>query len=447
MKKLNIKSPVAILGYGAEGRAAFDFLKKQGVTDITICDEKDNLMMPAGVHSRLGEGAFDDLSQFKTIMRSPGIHYELPSILSAIESGAIITSLTRLALELAADHITAITGTNGKTTTTALTRKILEAHYGDSLIFGGNDGSPVLKEVMEHPNNPVLMEVSSFQFADLSLSPHISALLNITPNHLDWHVTLEDYTHAKENLFRHQNAEDWAVLNANEENSTRMAESTSAQILWVGKQKGKSWAAWKEGTLTVHHEGKEEGVIRHDQLLVKTHPDNLLFAAALAALHHVPVSTIAEQMKLFKGVAHRLEHIRTLNDIHFYNDSSSTSPESAMMAIDQFNPKHLILLLGGSSKKSDFSFLADKIKSHGVRVYLYGQEGETIQTALREIGAGSSALTYNTSGNFSQIIHDVHHLAKAEDNIVLSPACASFDMFTNAKERGTQFTRIVEGLE
>lgn len=478
LSNFKLKTPIAILGFGIEGKAALEFLRSQGFadSDITICDENKEFKIPdelkapihssaenAGKHDNpklcLGKNAFIDLSGFRTIFRSPGVRYNLPSIREAHELGAQVTSLTKLTLELAADRITAITGTNGKTTTTALCEQILAAHYGDRLIVGGNDRTPILKQALanhpsaDHPSAdptaPILMEISSFQFADLKHSPYIAAVLNITPNHLDWHENMQDYINAKMNILRHQKPSDWALLNAADENSAKLAPSTHAQLFWINDRRGDNWAVWEDGYLRLSFGGKIATLLHFDQLNIKTHPDNILFAAAIAYLHNIPPSTIEEQIKLFKGVEHRLELVRTLNDVHFYNDSSSTSPESAMAAIDQFIPKKLILLLGGSTKNADFSELAKSIVKQGVRVYLYGQEKVRLHNAI--VSNGGEHLILNSSeksstNNLRQIVEDVQQLANIEDSIVLSPACASFDMFKNAKHRGEEFKEIVMWL-
>ncbi len=443
---MKIDEPVAILGFGTEGQAALEFLKAEKVQNITVCDQNPDLELPKGVKGRMGKIAFDDLIDFNTIIRSPGVNISTSGIQEAVEAGCNVTSLTKLTMEAASDRVTAVTGTNGKTTTTVLLEKILGAHYGQRLIVGGNDREPVLKAALKHPKNPILMEVSSFQFVDLRTSPYIAAVLNITPNHLDWHESLEEYASAKKNILQHQSVNDWAVLNANNENSAKLIHATPAQQFWVGQKRGSNWAVWDDGYLRLCFDGKIENVIHFDQLNLKTHPDNLLFAAAIAKLHFVPVSTVEEQIKLFKGVEHRLEFVRTFKDIHFYNDSSSTSPESALAAMDQFIPPKLILLLGGSSKEADFSFLASEIAQNKVRVYLYGKEGQTIKEEILAAGGKELILDYDEAGDFKKIIKSAYKHAKPEDSIVLSPACASFDMFENAKDRGTQFKKIVNTL-
>jgi len=436
---LDIKSPVAILGFGVEGQYALAYLEKQGIKDVTICDENENILTNLSLQTRYG---ISNLTGFATIIRSPGIHYDRPEIKEARDSGVIVTSMTELALEIAKDRITAITGSNGKTTTTALVGEILKTHYNNEVIVGGNDRKPVVQEAIDNPNWPIMMEISSFQLADLHTSPHIAAILNISPNHLDWHETLEDYIHAKDNIIRHQKPDDWAVLNANNEDSAKLAIDAPAQIFWVGTKKGENWALWKNNQLIVNG----ETIIDHDQIKLKTHPDNIAFAAAIAKLHEVPNETIVNVMKEFEGVEHRLEFVKTVNGIHFCNDSSCTTPESTEVAIDQFPEGKLILLLGGHCKKVDFGFLASKIKNHNVRAYLYGDEGETIKKALEEAGGQDQIIAYNKSGNFEEIMKDVFAQAKPDDNIVLSPACASFDMFNNAKERGKIFKEIVNNL-
>ncbi len=425
-----IKPPVAILGFGVEGKSAKSFLDNQSISDVTICDEKEN------------PDAFSNLSDFKTIIRSPGVHYDRQEIKDAREAGATITSMTEIALELAKNRITAITGSNGKTTVTALVAEILKKHYQNNLIVGGNDGKPVVQEAIDQPDQPIVMEVSSFQFADLQMSPHISAVLNITPNHLDWHEDLEDYIHAKSNLIQHQSKDDWAVLNVNSENSAKMAKGAKSQIFWVGEKRGDNWADWENDNIVVNG----ETIINIKDVKIKTHPDNLLFAAAIAKLHDASTQTIADIMKEFGGVEHRLEFVREINGISFYNDSSCTTPESAEVAIEQFPIGKLILMLGGSSKKAEFGFLASKIKNTNVRVYLYGEEGANIKHSIEEAGAKDQIINYNESKNFEEIIKDVFAKANPDDNIVLSPACASFDMFKNAKERGKMFKEIVNSL-
>lgn len=442
----SIQTPVAILGFGNEGQKALNFLLRQGLNDVTVCDENAHVKVPDTAKCRLGKTAFENLSDFQTIIRSPGVCIHLPGLQTARQDGVKITSLTQLSLEAAAGRLTAITGTNGKTTTTALCEKVLRAHYGERLIVGGNDRHPVLQEAIDHPDRPLLMEASSFQFADASKSPYIAAILNITPNHLDWHTTIEEYVAAKANLLRYQNENDWALLNANDENSAKLEAVVKGQLFWIGRKEGPAWTVWEDGYLKIHFDGHTENALHYDQLNIKTHPGNILFAAAIAKLHFVPLSTLEEQIKQFTGVEHRLEYVRTLKDVHFYNDSSSTSPESAMAAIDQFIPRKLILLLGGSTKKADFAYLAQKMAKEKVRAYLYGDEGEAIKKALLEAGGKDLILAHDTSGDFEIIIQKAYSFARPEDSVVLSPACASFDMFTNAKERGKEFKKIVETL-
>jgi len=443
---LNLQSPIAILGFGAEGQDALRFLQGQGIADITICDQKADLEIPKGVKSNLGKEAFEDLSDFRTLIRSPGVRLDTPSLKEAIDSGCVVTSMTKLTLDVAGERVTAVTGSNGKTTTVALAGQILAAHYGNKFIMGGNGKKPVLQEVLDHPTWPILIEASSFQFHDAKKSPYVAAVTNITPDHLNWHDSMEEYIEAKTNILRHQTKSDWAILNANNENSAKLSSATPAQHFWVGQRRGESWAAWEKNHLMLGFDEKVEIVLHADQLGYKTHPDNWLFAVAIAQLHFVPLTTMVEQMKLFRGVEQRLQFVRTVRDIHFYNDSSATTPEAAMVAISQFDPKKLILLMGGSSKNADFSEIADLIVQKGVRVYLYGQEGKRIQKIVLKAGGKSLILAYDQGRDFKKIIESAFRYAKPEDSISLSPACASFDMFKSSVERGRLFDQIVKGL-
>ncbi len=445
--KTVIKPPVAILGFGIEGQAAFEFLKAQNISDITICDEKESIDIPDNINSQLGTLAFESLTDFRTIIRSPGVHYALPGIIEAKKSGSTITSMTELTLETAANRITAVTGSNGKTTTVGMLEKILSAHYKDKIIVGGNDRKPVLQEAIKRPDEPILMEVSSFQFADIQKSPHISAILNITPNHLDWHENLEDYIHAKTNLIAHQNHTDWCILNTNDEGSSKLGSKTPSKIFWLGKKGGHDWVTWEGKDLMAQFDGKGMKILSQSDLGLKTHPDNVLCAVAVSLIHKVKPSLIKKELSKFKGTEHRLEFVKEVEGVKFYNDSACTTPESAKVAISQFPEGKLILLLGGSSKNSDFSFLAHEIIENQVRPYLYGKEGPRIKEAIKAENEDYSIMAVDESADFPSIVIRAHQMAQPGDNIVLSPACASFDMFKNAKERGKMFKEIIATLE
>lgn len=457
IKTLALNGPFAILGFGDEGQSGLEFLQKQGFSDITICDQKEKVEVPEGVKVRLGKDAFENLSQFKTIIRSPGVYYKLPGILEAKAKGALVTSMTEMTLEVGRDRLTAITGSNGKTTTTGMIDAILTRHYDGKNIVGGNDRLPVLQRALEHPEQPILMEVSSFQFADLKLSPHISGVLNIKPNHMDWHEDMEDYINAKGNLIAHQTNDDWAVLNANDENSAQLAEHAKGKIFWVGKKEGENWSVWEDGELSAtalegeiplsrRNNGNEVKILNSSDLIVKTHPDNILFAVAVSLIHGVDPKLIKEVLSTFKGMPQRLEFVRELEGIKFYNDSSCTTPESTEVAIQAFPKGQLILLLGGSTKHSDFSFMAQQIVKTGVRVYLFGAEGSRIKATIEVEGGEDLILKLDETKEFTEIIRGAYQLAHPGDNIVLSPACASFDMFKNSKERGRLFSEIVISL-
>jgi UDP-N-acetylmuramoylalanine--D-glutamate ligase len=446
LMKFEFETPIVILGYGTEGKSAFQFLKNQGIKDITICDEKENIETPEGIKTKLGPKAFEDLSEFKTIFRSPGVHYDLPAIQEARDRMIPVTSMTNLTLEIGRDHLTAITGSNGKTTTTGMTEAILKKHYNNKVVVGGNDRQPALEEAMEKPDEPILLEVSSFQFADLKQSPHISAILNITPNHMDWHEDLEDYIHAKGNLIAHQKKNDWAILNGDNEDSAKLAEKAPAQIFWLNEKKGENWAVWEEDSLLFQYNGNPKTLLKKSDLTLKTHPDNILCATAIGLIHGADKKTIIEALQEFKGVEGRLEFVREIDGVKFYNDTACTTPESAIVATGQFSAGKLVMLLGGSSKKADFSFLAQHIKDTKTRVVLYGAEGPHIKKAIEAEGAEDLIIALDPSKNFKDIISKTFLETESGDNIVLSPACASFDMFQNSKDRGKQFKEIVKDL-
>jgi len=433
---MQITPPVAILGFGVEGKAALKFLEWQCIKDVTICDEK----LESVDHPNF-QNNFDDLTKFKTIIRSPGVKYDLPNIQEARDAGVFVTSNTDLTMAVAADRTTAITGSNGKTTTTALLAEILKDYYDNKILVGGNDGKPVLERAIK-TDYPILLEVSSFQFADIQKSPHISAVLNITPNHLDWHKTLEDYINSKKNLIAHQKETDWAVLNANDEDSRKLAEKAKGNVFWVGEKKGGNWANWIDDELVVNG----EKIITKDEIKLKTHPDNIAFAAAIASIHEVPNETIAKHITSFTGVDHRIEFVREIDGVKIFDDSSCTTPESAEMALNQFEEGKVVILLGGSGKNAEFGFLASKLNQKKARAYLYGKEGVRIKRAMEEAGCNDQLIEYNESGDFKEIIQKALSHCQPGDNLLLSPACASFDMFANWKEKGKKFKEIVKSL-
>jgi len=443
---IQIKSPIAILGYGVEGKAAIKFLKTQGISDITVCDENENMEIPKNLKSKLGSDAFKNLTGFETIMRSPGVRYNLPGIMDAKDAGITVTSTTDLTLKQAWERLTAITGSSGKTTTVGMLEQILKKHYKDKIIIGGNDRSPILQEVMQNTNEPILMEVSSFQFADINKSPHIAAIINITPNHLDWHEDLADYIHAKNNLIAHQTPNDWAILNANNEDSAKLAESAPSNIFWIGKKTGKAWAIWEGDTLVAQFGAQPIEILKRSDLTIKTHPDNILCAVAISLIHEVSTKTIKTELANFKGVKHRLEFVKEIDDVKFYNDSACTTPESSILSITQFPKGKLILLLGGSTKNAEFSFMAHHIVESKTRVMLYGVEGTRIKEAIKAEGGSNLIIDLDETNNFKAIILKAKITAHPGDNVVLSPACASFDMFRNAKYRGKEFKEIVRNL-
>lgn len=442
----NLNPPFAVLGYGVEGQYAVEFLMNHNLGPITVFDQRSLADLPEGMHFKRVEKDWGDLTQFGTIFRSPGVHYHLPEIQEARELGIQITSLTELTFEYARNHTTAITGSNGKTTTTNLTAHLLKQKYGDRMILGGNDHVPVLQQVLNKPIEPVLMEVSSFQFADLKISPHIAAILNITPNHLDWHTDLLDYVNAKRNLMLHQKANDWVVLNANDENLVKFGAKAKGEVVWVGEKKGDHWALWESEQLNIHLNEQDFQVIHRSDIPLKTHNDNIAFVSALALIHGLTVDQIREGLKSFKGTEHRLEYLEEKEGVKFYNDSACTTPESTQVALKQFEAGKLILLLGGSSKNSEFDYLALDIKKHGARVLLYGQEAKRIEEALIDQGAEELILNTDYKMDFELIVKKAFELAQAGDSIVLSPACASFDMFKNSKKRGLIFKEIVRKI-
>ena len=404
-----IDKNIAILGLGEEGRDLLDWLKaKTRNCRIKIFDKIDTA----------------DLTGFDLIFRSPGFYRYSPMLVRAGKAGAEISSATKLFFELCPAQIIGVTGTKGKGTTSTLIFQMLKAE-GKTAFLAGNIGKPMLKLLPRlKPNDWVCLELSSFQLQDLDRSPQIAVVLNITQDHLDIHKNLAEYRRAKTNIVAHQTSADQAVLNADYEVTRRLARLTAAKVHWFSPK-----------TVTI------------DKTKVKLRgPHNLEnIAAAMTAAGLAGVSRENQEKVIysFTGLEHRLEPVKTVAGVTYFNDSFSTTPETATAAIHSFR-EPLILIMGGSDKGSDYRDLGKAIgaASNVKAVILIGKMGPVIKRSLKNF----LGLVVTGGTDMRQIVQQARKLAVSGDVVVLSPACASFDMFTNYKDRGKQFKLWVNQL-
>ncbi|MDE2018944.1 MAG: UDP-N-acetylmuramoyl-L-alanine--D-glutamate ligase [Patescibacteria group bacterium] len=467
---------IAILGFGKEGYSALRFLRREPRyrhSDIWILDKNENIKLPRGVFSQLGEHYREGLDRFDLVIRSPGICYKASNA----------TSPTRIFFEHCPAPIIGVTGTKGKGTTSTLIYKILrewrmENGEWNKVFLVGNIGKPALDILPKLDKKSIVVyEMSSFQLVDLRQSPHIAVALMITSEHLDWHKNVKEYRDAKSNIVRYQQAKDFAVLAQDYPASRAFAKLTKTSIFSFTRSAAlkKDYirrssnlilrGAWVEDGWFYFSDGKKKEKIcaTADLQIPGEHNwENVGAAITVAKILKVPNGVIAETIRRFKGLEHRLEFVAKKDGIRFYNDSYSTTPETAIAAIRAFKePK--ILILGGSSKGSDFRELGEVIsKSGSIRGIIgIGVEWKRIKEAIptrRRKAISADRISSQAAGHESaipvvencktmnQIVRAARKLAKPGDVVLLSPGCASFGMFKNYSDRGVQFKREVNGV-
>ncbi len=420
----------AILGFGVEGQDAARYFLKRGAR-ITVFDKKQKNEIATGIWKRksikwlCGSNYLEKgLRRFNLIVRSPGFYRFHPAILDAEKNGSTITSVTNIFFEQCKIPIIAVTGTKGKGTTAQMLNFALQAS-GFKTILAGNIGEPMLSLLPEASKADwVILELSSFQTIDLSKSPKIAVVTNITVDHLDWHKNKTEYIRAKENLWLHQTKNDSLVLNQNDSTCKELAKNAPGRVVWYNQN---------------------TPVPDNLQVPGGHNIANANAAIIVAKLAGSDPQKAWEGIKSFKGTEHRLEKVADINGVTFINDSAATHPESTIAALYSFKaPK--ILILGGSRKGVNFDSLANKIRKGNTKgIILIGQTANEIELALKK--AGYIGLVQKGLENMTRIVKTACMWAKSGDIVLLSPACASFGLFTNYKNRGEQFKKTVLSLK
>ncbi len=431
---------IAIIGYGVEGQAAVKYWAGQGA-DITICDANTELKVPEGYKTQLGEAYLSKLGNMDLIVRTPGLRPD--DILAANPmfpglSGRI-TSSTQEFFAQCPVPIIGVTGTKGKGTTSTLIAKILEA-AGRTVWLGGNIGRPPLEFLAEVTGNDiVVLELSSFQLIDLNYSPEIGVCLMIAPEHQDWHTGMDEYMEAKSRMFAYQTGQGLAIYKAGDVRSKKIASVSPGRKVAYGAAPG---ALLEDGTVTI---GGAKICAASEIGLVGPHNLENVCAAITATWDLVEHNTAAVRRAVttFAGLEHRLDLVAEVAGVKYYDDSFATTPETAMAAINSFEePK--VVILGGSDKGSKYGELAQAVEHGGVtHALLMGDTSSKIEQALRRAG-----FTHLTTGftDMRKIVETCYHITEPGDVVLLSPACASFGLFKNYKERGDQFKANVHEL-
>lgn len=450
---------VAVLGMQRTGCAAASVLLQQGA-DVLACDEKElgqlnmresvEALRARGVEIQLGAGAFDLLDDCDMVVTSPGIHLHRPSFRGLRAAEVPFISEVELAYRLCPCPVVAVSGTNGKTTTASLIHEILKAGGRESLLCG-NIGKPFVSSVEELTSEHiVVLEVSSFQLATcITFRPHLAVLLNVATDHLDWHASRDEYVEAKARLFSEQNATDWAILNADDPTTRGLAGEGGARVFWFGFELDRRCAhcRWWTGVKNDRLVGSLEGLsldvcsLGEFQLLGRHNVSNLMAAVGAGLLLDVSPDDIRAAVQSFRGVEHRMELVDTVDGVVYVNDSAATTPHACASALATLT-QPIILIAGGRSKGANLRTLTAPMRECVKGLIAVGESAQEFAEVAR--AAGVQRVCFADS--MTSAVKSAVEMAVSGDSVLLSPACASLDMFSDYTDRGMKFKDMVSRL-
>ena len=440
---------VLVVGLGKSGVASALFMKKRGakvtVSDTKSGDELRNeipVLLDNGITVETGGHGDRTFRGQDLIVVSPGVPVDAPPLVQARSLGETVIGEVELAAQFLPGPLVAITGSNGKTTTTTLAGEIMAA-AGFPTLVGGNIGTPAISLAERaKPETVIVLEISSFQLETIqTFCPKVAVILNITPDHLDRHRTFEIYVDAKARIFENQQAGDFAVLNADDPTCASMASRTRSQIFWFSRHKEVAQGAWlRDGNVVFRDSKGQTEILQLSDIPLKGahNLENVLAAVCAGLLMGCAAEKIREAVRNFKAVEHRLEFVATINGVDYYNDSKATNVDATIKALESF-PANIHLILGGKDKGSDYTVLNDLLRQRVKRVYTIGAAAAKIESQVK----GPEVVHAETLEN---AIRKAHATAKQGDVVLLAPACASFDQFKSYEHRGKTFKEIVRTL-
>lgn len=444
---------VAVIGIGVSNQPLIELLLSRGVA-VTACDKKERAALGAladhleaqGCRLHLGEGYLRGLDQ-DVIFRTPGMRPDLPELAAAVARGSVLTSEMEVFFQVCPCTKIAVTGSDGKTTTTTIIASLLK-RAGRTVHLGGNIGHPLLAETGDmRPGDVAVLELSSFQLLTMTHSPHIAVVTNLAPNHLDVHKDFAEYIAAKENVFTHQTTEDIAVFNA--DNDITVEESTRAigrARLFSRKRELADGVFLRGEAVIVRHGGAERQVMTTADIKLPGVHNVENYLAAIAAVDGlVPDGVIRDFAREFGGVEHRIELVRTRNGVRWYNDSIASSPSRTIAGLNSFAEK-VILIAGGKDKGIPYDALGPVVNKHVKLLILCGATAGVIRRAVEE-AENYAGLEIVDVEDYHAAVSLADSRAREGDVVILSPASTSFDRFANFMERGRVFKEIVNGLD
>lgn len=448
----NIKGKrVLVVGMGKSGIAAIQAMLKLGAY-VTVQDSKRaedmdgqllNFLTGKGLKLCLGKVP-DDLG-FDMLILSPGVDPELDFIQKAKNEGAEIVGELEIAYRVARGNFVAITGTNGKTTTTTLVGEIFRKARRRTYVVGNIGVAVISKALDTEEGDWLITETSSFQLQTVKyFKPTVSAILNITPDHLNRHHTMENYGIAKANVFMNQDETGYCIINAEDEMCVTLTQKAKPKVIMFSSERELDRGAFvKDGVLVIADGNDTINLCRTDELKIigKHNVENALAAAAISYFAGIEPEIIGETLREFTGVAHRIEYCGMSGGVKFYNDSKGTNIDATVTALNAIE-KNIILIAGGDGKGQDFSQLIKNFGSRVKHMVLIGKDGPKIAAAADEYGFEN----YSYGADMQECVKKAFEIAEPEDTVLLSPACASWDMYDNFEQRGDHFKELVSRL-
>lgn len=445
---------IAMCGIGVSNTPLILSFLEKGAR-VIACDrrtreqigENADMLEAAGAELKLGDNYLEDL-EVDVIFRTPGMSFNLPELESARKKGIAVTSEMEVFFDLCPATVFAVTGSDGKTTTTTLIAKMLEAD-GKTVHVGGNIGKPLLPEIENiKAEDYVVVELSSFQLISMRKSPDVAVVTNVAPNHLDVHKDMDEYVEAKKNVLLHQNAFSRTVLNRDNDITEDFRKYVRGQSLGFSMDRRLNNGAWldQSGVLHMAYRGIDVPVIdRKDIAIIGDHNVANYLAAITAVWGYVGVDSIVKVAKEFGGVEHRNELVRELDGVKYYNDSIASSPTRTIAGLKSFDRK-VILIAGGYDKHIPFEPLMPHIVEKVKLLYLCGATADKIEQCLRNYSGFDGSPEIVRVNNIEEAVKRAHDIAESGDIVTLSPACASFDAYPNFVARGNHFKEVVNKL-
>ena len=447
---------VAVIGLGVSNLPLLEYLHDKKA-QVTVFDERTENEIPADTINKIntyefetsfGKNCLEKLNGFNVIFRSPSCLPTRPELKQEADRGAIVTTEVEMLMEMCPCKIIGVTGSDGKTTTTSLINAILQ-HAGYKTFLGGNIGTPLFTKLPEiKPNDIVVLELSSFQLMNMHVSPDIAVITNITPNHLNIHKDYQEYIDAKKEIFKNQNENGILILNYDNDITRECSKEAKGKVIFFSsKEKLDNGFIVDEDIVKECNDKVRKHILNTDEVILRGNHNFQNIATALAATKTLVDTDVAvEAIKKFKPVEHRIEFVREIDGVKWYNDSASSSPTRTISGLNAFK-ENIILIAGGYDKNLEYKPLAKPVVDKVSTLILIGQTAEKIYDVVKnESEKENKKININMCDTLEQTIEIAKKSAKKGDVVLFSPASASFDMFKNFADRGNQFKDLVNKI-